>query len=185
LESDRSQNAALNIRSKYPDGGTHCDDWEPYSEELWNLSSGPSRTSQHAVAGPSITRRWSLDLTHTAPTTGTHAERNSTWAPAWALDRAFGGRPSTDVPDPIRNDMLAKDCMICVERKSWERFPETSPTAKCKHATNTCLQCIEKHIKTQLESKIFHEKIIRCPECSEILDTTEVQKFADTKTFSL
>jgi hypothetical protein len=185
LGSDRAQDAALNVRSKNPGRGTDYDDWEPYSEELWNLGSGPSRTSQHAVAGPSMMRRRSLDLTHIAPRTGTHSERNTTLVPAWALDRAFGGRPSTDVPDPIRNDMPAKDCMICVERKSWERFPETSPTAKCQHAPNTCLQCIEKHIKTQLESKIFHEKIIRCPECSEILDPTEVQKFADIKTFSL
>jgi hypothetical protein len=75
--------------------------------------------------------------------------------------------------------------MICVESKHWDNFPESAPSARCQHEPNTCRTCLETHIKTQLESKIFHEKIIRCPECSEILDAMEIQELADRRTFLL
>lgn len=176
---------------KVSDRGMYRHDWEPYSEELWNLDAGPSAPSQQAVAGPSTVRRRPLNFsrplssTHATSTTGGNTQANSTWAPAWALDRVFGGPPSADVQIVPQNDTPTKDCIICVEDKSWESFPSSSPSAKCQHAPNACLDCIKQHIKTQLESKVFHERIIKCPECPESLDTSEVQVYADRNTFSL
>jgi hypothetical protein len=185
LELGLTENPQLNVGSKNPDRDTQYEEWEPYSEELWELGSGPSKTSQDTTSGPSMSLSRSLISKNTTTGVGTHANRNLGWASAWALDHVFGGPPSTDVPNPSRNDTPARECMICIESKSWEHFPENSPSAKCQHVPNTCLECLETHIKTQLESEIFHEKIIRCPECSVILDSTEIQKFSDSKTFEL
>jgi hypothetical protein len=166
-------------------------DWEPYSEELWNLGPGPSRSSRQAVAEPSTVRRRPrnfsrpINSTHATSTAERNAPPSSTRAPVGELGRVFSCPPSADVQTVPLNDTPTKDCIICVEDKSWESFPSSSPSARCQHGPNMCLDCIKQHIKTQLESKVFHERIIKCPECTESLDTSEVQVYADRKTFSL
>jgi hypothetical protein len=163
------------------------DGWEPYREELWSAGAGPSTAPrQQPIAGPSETHLQPLNSTYKASTRRSNAQRSSEWAPAWALDHLFGSPSCADPQNqPQKGSPITKDCIVCAEDKSWARFPENSPTTRCKHDPNTCLDCIEKHIKTELEDKIFHEKIVRCPECSEPLDTSEVQKHADPGTFEL
>lgn len=45
----------------------------------------------------------------------------------------------------------------------------------------TCLECLEKSIRSDLNGKLWTE--IRCPECREFLDYADIQRYADEETF--
>ncbi|KAF2665832.1 hypothetical protein BT63DRAFT_77073 [Microthyrium microscopicum] len=76
-------------------------------------------------------------------------------------------------------------CAICAEEKYLSEFPSQTPTSACKHGTTTCVQCLQTHIKTQLDNSIFHENLVKCPECSNSLDVADVQKHATADIFEL
>jgi len=89
------------------------------------------------------------------------------------------------IPTEVKVPLHTKDCVVCVEEKSLIRFPAQGPTSQCEHEPNTCLDCLEIHIKTQLGSNAFRENLIKCPECSKALSAAEVQKYADPSTAEL
>ncbi|KAL7798176.1 hypothetical protein V8C37DRAFT_368983 [Trichoderma ceciliae] len=74
-----------------------------------------------------------------------------------------------------------RDCSICADTKEEVLFPRFSPTASCTHAPLACLECLERSIRSDLTSKIWTD--IRCPECRELLDYTDIQRYADDETF--
>jgi hypothetical protein len=74
-----------------------------------------------------------------------------------------------------------RDCSICTDTKEEILFPRFSPTASCTHAPTACLECLERSIRSDLTSKIWTD--IRCPECRELLDYTDIQRYADEETF--
>ncbi|KAL7941676.1 hypothetical protein V8C42DRAFT_334447 [Trichoderma barbatum] len=74
-----------------------------------------------------------------------------------------------------------RDCLICTDTKEDILFPRFSPTASCTHAPTACLECLERSIRSDLTSKIWTD--IRCPECRELLDYTDIQRYADGETF--
>lgn len=71
-----------------------------------------------------------------------------------------------------------KACVVCAEEKSSSRFPLRGPTSRCEHEPNTCLDCLETHIETQIGSNAFNEDMIKCPECSQSFAVEEVQRYA-------
>lgn len=74
-----------------------------------------------------------------------------------------------------------RDCLICADTKEEILFPRFSPTASCTHSPNACLECLERSIRSDLTGKIWTD--IRCPECRELLDYTDIQRYADVETF--
>jgi hypothetical protein len=74
-----------------------------------------------------------------------------------------------------------RDCLICADTKEEILFPRFSPTASCTHSPNTCLECLERSIRSDLNGKIWTD--IRCPECRQLLDYTDIQRYADEETF--
>ena len=40
------------------------------------------------------------------------------------------------------------------------------------------------HIKTEMDSKVFDDNVVRCPECGESLALQDIQMYADEPTFS-
>jgi hypothetical protein len=78
-----------------------------------------------------------------------------------------------------------KSCLVCAEDKPFGYFPLRSPTTKCEHEPGTCLDCMQTHIRTQIENSMVSEKSIRCSECSETLNVNEIQKYTDEDTFNL
>lgn len=74
-----------------------------------------------------------------------------------------------------------RECLICADTKEEILFPRFSPTASCTHSPNTCLECLERSIRSDLTGKIWTD--IRCPECRELLDYTDIQRYADDETF--
>ncbi|KAL7934902.1 hypothetical protein V8C35DRAFT_300134 [Trichoderma chlorosporum] len=82
---------------------------------------------------------------------------------------------------PSDRDSGDRDCSICTDTKEDILFPRFSPTASCTHAPTACLECLERSIRSDLSSKIWTD--IRCPECRELLDYTDIQRYADGETF--
>ncbi|KAL6864189.1 hypothetical protein J3F83DRAFT_742860 [Trichoderma novae-zelandiae] len=108
-----------------------------------------------------------------------------------ADDFSFGQRYQKD-PDTLAvlvthqrvpSDHVAgdRDCSICADTKESILFPRFSPTASCEHPPTACLECLERSIRSDLTSKIWTD--IRCPECRESLDYTDIQRYADEETF--
>ncbi|KAG7125412.1 hypothetical protein HYQ44_001381 [Verticillium longisporum] len=68
-----------------------------------------------------------------------------------------------------------KECPICAEPKALARFPIFSVTSACLHPPEACLDCLGVAIRTELNTK--HWKDIRCPECHELLEYVDVQRY--------
>ena len=74
-----------------------------------------------------------------------------------------------------------QDCVVCAETLRAPRFPETQITETCTHAPNTCLGCIQQHIETQLETRMWDR--LSCPECPAPLMYANVERYASQGTF--
>ncbi|KAH7156957.1 hypothetical protein EDB81DRAFT_881251 [Dactylonectria macrodidyma] len=108
-----------------------------------------------------------------------------------ADDFRFGQRyqKAPDTPDVIvtRRRVPATavvgdlDCVVCTETKATGSFPRFSITGSCTHPPTTCLECIQLSIESDLSSKLWTE--IRCPECRELLEYADIQRFANKQTF--
>ncbi|KAK3683352.1 hypothetical protein B0T22DRAFT_246180 [Podospora appendiculata] len=81
------------------------------------------------------------------------------------------------LPDIAAGD---RECIVCTETKKVQDFPQAAVTNKCSHAPSTCLQCVATSIKTDLNNRLWNE--IKCPECREVLQYDDVQRFADPET---
>jgi len=74
-------------------------------------------------------------------------------------------------------------CIICVEdfntttirRPGWI-------TLACLHEPSTCIDCLAKCIKSDLDSKIWNQ--IGCPECKAVLIYEDIKRLADDETFA-
>ncbi|RIA99022.1 hypothetical protein C1645_800887 [Glomus cerebriforme] len=68
------------------------------------------------------------------------------------------------------------ECQICFESHSKSLFPKI--TANCNHGLNICELCVNKHIKTQLDSKGVVE--INCPfnKCNQKIQNDDIKKIS-------
>lgn len=73
------------------------------------------------------------------------------------------------------------DCIICTDSKGVDAFPRFSITSSCTHAPHTCLECIQLSIESDLSSKLWTN--IRCPECRELLEYSDIQRYANKQSF--
>jgi len=65
-------------------------------------------------------------------------------------------------------------CLICTDEKDLiDSFPPEVPTEKCNHSVNTCSECLQEWVKSELDSKGWDK--ISCPECKEVLRYAEVR----------
>ncbi|OHW89606.1 RING finger domain-containing protein [Colletotrichum incanum] len=109
-----------------------------------------------------------------------------------ADDFSFGQRyhKATDTTDVVvtrqrlpANDLGgSRECPICAETRDPSSFPVLSVTPTCTHPPEACLDCLQMSIKSDLNSKLWTE--IRCPECRELLEYVDIQKYADEETFA-
>ncbi|KAH6966264.1 hypothetical protein EDB82DRAFT_515332 [Fusarium venenatum] len=74
------------------------------------------------------------------------------------------------------------DCVVCADTKHVDAFPRFSIAATCTHPPSTCLDCIQLSIESDLNSKLWTE--IRCPECRELLEYADIQRYANKQTFT-
>jgi len=81
------------------------------------------------------------------------------------------------------NIVEERDCIICAETKPSTDFPLLSASRNCSHSPQTCLSCLQRHIKTAIADKAWHPRVATCPECSCAMDYDEVRMHADRATF--
>lgn len=89
------------------------------------------------------------------------------------------------VADGIRIDGSQeedKDCMICAYTLPRLAFPSPTIAPSCTHEVSTCLSCLAKSIRHDLENRMWDK--IQCPECRALLDHYSVRKYADEETFA-
>lgn len=111
-----------------------------------------------------------------------HAE---TTGDVWDLyDEVEGAGAGGALRQPLDRRCTTKECLVCVEEKSINHFPPYALTEQCAHTPNTCLDCVETHIRTALGSNVFHTQVITCPECRSPLNRDDIQQFADPNTFA-
>ncbi len=84
------------------------------------------------------------------------------------------------LPDAIEPE---RECEICAEAKPISKFPQHATTDGCTHPPNSCAECLQTHIRTELNNKAWHEGVIQCPECYESLAYVDIQQLADHETF--
>ncbi|KAK7442393.1 hypothetical protein CaCOL14_001213 [Colletotrichum acutatum] len=109
-----------------------------------------------------------------------------------ADDFSFGQRyhKAADTTDVVvtrqrlpANDLGgSRECPICAETRDISSFPVLSVTPTCNHPPEACLECLQMSIKSDLNSKLWTE--IQCPECRELLEYVDIQKYADEETFA-
>ncbi|OLN87290.1 E3 ubiquitin-protein ligase RNF19B [Colletotrichum chlorophyti] len=109
-----------------------------------------------------------------------------------ADDFSFGQRyqKAVDTTDVVvtrqrlpANDLVgSRECPICAETRDISSFPVLSVTPTCTHPPETCRECLQTSIRSDLNSKLWTE--IRCPECRELLEYVDIQKYADEETFA-
>jgi IBR domain, a half RING-finger domain len=97
----------------------------------------------------------------------------------WTFLPSEFGRLHAKVMDQTR------ECQACIENKSVPDFPTVPLDAAClHHATTTCSACLRMHIEAR--SSGTHLDAIPCPEpeCMATLSYSQMQMYADPKTFA-
>lgn len=72
--------------------------------------------------------------------------------------------------------------MICAESRPKLAFPSPTIAPSCTHEASTCLTCLARSIRHDLENRMWDK--IQCPECRALLDHHSVRKYADEETFA-
>lgn len=75
-----------------------------------------------------------------------------------------------------------RSCIICTDAKQIGKFPQGKITACCGHEPQVCSEDVQIWITSELESKGWEN--IRCPECREPLDRSDIRKLASKKTLA-
>ncbi|KAK4130247.1 hypothetical protein BT67DRAFT_391613 [Trichocladium antarcticum] len=73
-----------------------------------------------------------------------------------------------------------QECVVCTEMREPPRFPQTPLTSHCEHAPRTCLDCVSKTLRAQINAVPTVEP--SCPECIGVLSYEAVQNYADRET---
>lgn len=75
-----------------------------------------------------------------------------------------------------------KECAVCGDEKDPLEFPSAAATSSCKHEPLTCKECMVSWMESEFDTKGCDG--IRCPECPQTLEYTNVQECASPQTFA-
>lgn len=82
----------------------------------------------------------------------------------------------------ISRGPLPTSCMICTEEFGKDIIPPPWVSLACQHSPSVCFACMQKCIRSDLESKIWNQ--IKCPECKILLIYEDIKRLADPETFT-
>ena len=74
-----------------------------------------------------------------------------------------------------------RECAVCGDTKDLDEYPAKTPTARCTHPKATCAECLQTWMASEFETKGCDG--IKCPECPETLEYSDVQAVATPETF--
>ncbi|KAF1982289.1 hypothetical protein K402DRAFT_340717 [Aulographum hederae CBS 113979] len=72
--------------------------------------------------------------------------------------------------------------MVCSDDKSVFDFPAKPATTACEHLSNTCHECMQTWIGSELDAKGWDR--IPCPECNAVLEYAAIKTLASPETFA-
>ena len=75
-----------------------------------------------------------------------------------------------------------QECVVCGDSKAMHDYPESPPTPRCSHKAQTCTECLQAWMASEIETKGCQG--IKCGECPELLDYADVQRASSDHTFS-
>jgi len=75
-----------------------------------------------------------------------------------------------------------RTCDICGEEKENSKFVHEKITATCTHDQETCAECLQTWLATDLDRNIW--TTVSCPECSEVMQYADIQRLADPDIFA-
>ncbi|KAM7189501.1 hypothetical protein V8F20_010129 [Naviculisporaceae sp. PSN 640] len=111
--------------------------------------------------------------------------RNPFFAPQQSRNPFLGPRQSTpSLPSAPLSVTETKDCAICADTKPLHEFPLLCVSQECDHPPETCLECIKTHIRTAVNDKVWHARVVTCPQCDRPMEYNEVQEYSDPATFA-
>lgn len=86
-------------------------------------------------------------------------------------------------PARKRVTIAPKPCIVCTEDVPKNRFPKLphKQDGNNKHSSDVCFKCFREHLRVEVENK-GHEAV-SCPQCSKLLDESEVRKLASSRTY--
>lgn len=108
------------------------------------------------------------------------SSRNSRRTSLPSPEEKSGG---TDIDGSPWQSQERRECAICSDAKGLHRFPLAGLTLRCTHPTNTCIACLQKYWKVQMDSRMWKEDLFTCPECLMPLEQDTIRRYADPATF--
>lgn len=85
--------------------------------------------------------------------------------------------------DRLRASMpQERECSICITDKHPLEFPARPPTLLCEHKVNTCTDCLEKWVESDLQQRGWER--VSCPECRRCLSHSDMRRAATAETFA-
>jgi hypothetical protein len=74
-----------------------------------------------------------------------------------------------------------RDCVVCGDSKDPFDFPAKPPTKTCAHRSQTCTDCLQSWMASEIDGK--GASGIICPECPEKLSALDVERAASPETY--
>jgi hypothetical protein len=112
--------------------------------------------------------------------------------PASARTATYAKRGRKRKHDPENNDvdqppawkkMARKQCIVCADDVAINQFPKFphKQDAEGKYSSDVCKKCCSEHLSHEVKNK-DHEGV-RCPQCSQLLEQSDVQNLASSRTY--
>lgn len=101
-------------------------------------------------------------------------------------DPSAGPSPAAQAQDSVipEDPDAPKECQVCFDTKHTDLFPHTTEASGCRCLSDSCLLCLQQHMKTQMSSKEWKEGSLTCPTCNRSLTHQEIEEYADGATLS-
>ena len=127
------------------------------------------------------TRAQSGSSTNSGPTSNTRPSltRNHTRLPV--PTRATNSSEPSKSSCTVTLDSGTQTCVACSEDLPLEDFSESSLTRTCSHTNSACKECMKQWIEARLSNGTWND--IKCLECDEMMQYTDVQLHADSDVF--
>lgn len=71
-------------------------------------------------------------------------------------------------------------CVTCQDIHCGYQFPYRTPTARCRHPSDTCRRCCKQWIRSRIDGGAVD---VRCPRCEETLDYSNIKALAECDVF--
>lgn len=98
---------------------------------------------------------------------------------------SFDGLPPSGNTTPKKRRKAGHRCVRCGRNKPSRSFPGTNPSPRCNHDINTCKECLQAWVDTQIRDDLLVADVgdnssyrLRCPECPELIQAADVRAIA-------